>query len=139
MSELRYGSTNNVDSGLGTVTINSVSYIIDDLTGLSRHATRLLTRTDGDGDMYDEDGALVGDFLIRGTSEPIEVSLTLQKATSSTAIPEVGTEFELDIFQTGDSQPAVLVVNMVEVNRSSDSITSFSVNALIKNLVKPSS
>ena len=116
-----YSSTTNLPQGFETITINLIDYIVDAVSGAS-FANRVISRTDANGDR--------ADFMIREGSDQIEVTYTLQRAITTTALPVVGDEFSHDYDRT--QTPSTLVVKDVTVNRDKDSFDTFEMVAVRK-------
>ena len=117
-----YSSTSDLPQGFETVTINSVAYIVDAVSGAS-FANRVISRTDANGDR--------ADFMIRAGSDQIEVTYTLQRATTSTVLPAIGDEYSHDYDRSGTA--STLVVKDVTVNRDNDSFDTFDMTAVRKS------
>lgn len=119
-------STTNLPQGFESVTIGAgqtaIAYIIDAVSGAS-HANRLVSRTDAKGDR--------ADFMIRDGSDQIEVTYTLQRATTSTILPQIGFGFTHDYDRSGTASS--FVVKDVTVNRDKDSFDTFEVVAVRKS------
>ena len=116
-----YSSTASLAQGFETVTINSIAYIVDAVSG-SSFANRVISRTDANGDR--------ADFMIRAGGDQIEVSYTLQRADTSTVLPQVGDEYTHDYDRSGTA--STLVVRDVSVNRDKDSFDTFEMVAVRK-------
>ena len=117
-----YSTTAALAQGFESVTINTIAYIVDAVSGAS-FANRLISRTDANGDR--------ADFMIRKGSDQIEVTYTLQRSDSSTVLPVVGDEFTHDYDRSGGT-PSTLVVKDVTVNRDKDSFDTFEMTAVRK-------
>jgi len=119
-------STTNLPQGLETVTIgsapNNVTYIIDAVSGPS-FTNRVISRTDAKGDR--------ADFMVREGSDQIEVTYTLQRATTSTPLPPVGFGFTHN-YDRSSATPSSFVVKDVTVNRDKDSFDTFEMTAIRK-------
>ncbi len=115
-----YNSVANQPQGLEIATINAVTYVVDSVD-LSATEHRIISRTDENGDR--------ADFMIREGSAPISGSMTLQRATDSTALPPSGTEFTYDFDRSGTA--STLVVNSVKVNRSKDDFDTFDIGVVL--------
>ena len=118
---LPYSSTANQPQGLESVTINLVSYVVDAID-LSASDNRMISRTDANGDR--------ADFMIRKGSAPISGTMTLQRATDTTALPPEGDEFTYDFDRSGTA--STLVVMGVKVNRGVDAFDTFDVDVVLK-------
>jgi hypothetical protein len=116
-----YSSTADLPQGFESVTINLISYIVDAVSGAS-HSNRVISRTDANGDR--------ADFMIRSGSDQIEVTYTLQRATDTTVLPEVGDEYTHDYDRSGTA--STLVVKDVTVNRDKDAFDTFEMVAVRK-------
>lgn len=85
MANLPYSSSANLPFGSRTLTINSVTYVARNWA--PQKSTREIRRNDANGDE--------AAFMLR--AEPTSQSgLTLQLATTSTAVPTMGQEFTVD-------------------------------------------
>ena len=116
-----YSTTAALAQGFESVTINSIAYIVDAVSGAS-FANRLITRTDANGDR--------ADFMIRKGSDQVEVTYTLQRSDTSTVLPLVGDEYTHDYDRSGTA--STLVVKDVTVNRDKDSFDTFEMVAVRK-------
>lgn len=116
-----YSSTANLPQGFESVTINSVAYIVDAVSGAS-FANRIISRTDANGDR--------ADFMLRAGSDQVEVTYTLQRATDTTVTPAIGDEFTHDYDRSGTG--STLVVKDVTVNRDKDAFDTFEMVAVRK-------
>ena len=116
-----YSSTAALAQGFESVTINSIAYIVDAVSGAS-FANRLITRTDANGDR--------ADFMIRKGSDQVEVTYTLQRSDTSTVLPVVGDEYTHDYDRSGTA--STLVVKDVTVNRDKDSFDTFEMTSIRK-------
>jgi len=117
-----YSTTAALAQGFESVTINTIAYIVDAVSGAS-FANRLISRTDANGDR--------ADFMIRKGSDQVEVTYTLQRSDTSTVLPVVGDEFTHDYDRSGGT-PSTLVVKDVTVNRDKDSFDTFEMTAVRK-------
>jgi hypothetical protein len=120
-------STNpaNFPQGLDVVTINAITYIANAID-LDTEATRGINRTDENGDWAEQQ--------TRESGDPIEGTMTLQKALTSTAFPEAGTEFTHDY----DADPLftkTLRVLNVKASRSKDEADVFEIGVLLVSRV----
>lgn len=115
-----YSTTESLGQGLETVTINSVTYIADSVSGASKE-NRIISRTDANGDR--------ADFMLRAGSDQIEISYTLQRALAATVLPPVGTEFTHDYDRSGTA--STLVVKDVTVARDKDEFDTFAMTAIL--------
>ena len=116
-----YSSLTNLPQGFETVTINLIDYIADSVSGAS-FANRVISRADANGDR--------SDFMIRVGSDQIEVTYSLQRSITTTALPLIGEEFSHDYDRSGT--PSTLVVKDVTVNRDKDSFDTFEMTAVRK-------
>ena len=116
-----YSSAANLPQGLESVTINLISYIVDSVD-LSATDHRIISRTDENGDR--------ADFMVREGSGQITGTMTLQRATDTTALPSAGTEFTYDFDRSGTG--STLIVHSVKVNRSKDAFDTFDVQCILK-------
>lgn len=106
--------------GFETVTINSVTYKVD-AVDISSETTRIINRPDENGD--------ANDFQIRTAGEKITGTMTLQRETTSTALPDSGQDFDYDFDRSGT--PSSLTVTDVKVSRSKDSADVFEIGVLV--------
>jgi hypothetical protein len=116
-----YSSATDLPQGFESVTINSIAYIVDAVSGAS-FANRLISRSDANGDR--------ADFMIRPGSDQIEVTYTLQRAATTTVLPSIGDEYSHDYDRSGTA--STLVVKDVTVNRDKDSFDTFEMVAVRK-------
>ena len=110
----------NFPQGLDVVTINSVTYIANSID-LDSQTTRGINRTDENGDFAEQQ--------TRASSDPIEGTMTLQKALTSTAFPTAGTEFTHDYDDSGTA--STLRVLNVKASRSKDEADVFEIGVLV--------
>ena len=110
----------NFPQGLDIVTINAVTYIADSID-IESETTRGINRTDENGDWAEQQ--------TRASSDPIEGTMTLQKATTATAFPTAGTEFTHDYDASGTA--STLRVLNVKTNRSKDEADVFEIGVLL--------
>lgn len=110
----------NFPQGLDVVTINLVTYIADSID-IESETTRGINRTDENGDWAEQQ--------TRASSDPIEGTMTLQKALTTTAFPEAGTEFTHDY--DGSGTASTLRVLNVKANRSKDEADVFEIGVLV--------
>lgn len=115
-----YNSVANQPQGLESATINAVAYVVDSVDMPSME-NRVINRTDAEGDR--------ADFSIRAGSDPIEGSMTLQRAATTTVLPPEGTEFTYDFDRSGTA--STLVVKDVKVNRGKDDFDTFDISVLL--------
>jgi len=115
-------STNpaNFPQGLDVVSIGGVDYIADSID-LETQTTRGINRTDENGDWAEQQ--------TRVSSDPIEGTMTLQKALTTTAFPVSGVEFTHDFDDSGTS--STLRVLNVKANRSKDEADVFEIGVLL--------
>ena len=114
----------NFPQGLDIVTINAITYIADSID-IESETTRNINRTDEYGDYAESQ--------TRASSDPIEGTMTLQKATTTTAFPEAGTEFTHDYDASGAT--TTLRVLNVKANRSKDEADTFEIGVLVVSRV----
>lgn len=110
----------NFPQGLDVVTINLVTYIADSID-IESETTRGINRTDENGDWAEQQ--------TRASSDPIEGTMTLQKALTTTAFPEAGVEFTHDYDASGTA--STLRVLNVKANRSKDEADVFEIGVLV--------
>ena len=110
----------NFPQGLDVVTISAVTYIADSID-IDSETTRGINRTDENGDWAEQQ--------TRASSDPIEGTMTLQKALTSTAFPTAGTEFSHDYDDSGTA--STLRVLNVKANRSKDEADVFEIGVLV--------
>ena len=114
-----YSSLTNLPQGFETINIDTIDYIVDSVSGAS-FANRVISRTDANGDR--------ADFMIRESSDQIEVTYSLQRSITTTVLPLIGEEFSHDYDRSGT--PSTLVVKDVTVNRDKDSFDTFEMTAV---------
>lgn len=112
--------TANFPLGFETVTINSVTYKVD-AVDISSETTRIINRPDENGD--------ANDFQIRKAGEKITGTMTLQRETTTTALPDSGQDFDYDFDRSGTDSS--LTVTDVKVSRSKDSADVFEIGVLV--------
>ena len=112
--------TANFPLGFETVTINSVTYKVD-AVDISSETTRIINRPDENGD--------ANDFQIRTAGEKITGTMTLQRETTTTALPDSGQDFDYDFDRSGATSS--LTVTDVKVSRSKDSADVFEIGVLV--------
>jgi hypothetical protein len=112
--------TANFPLGFETVTINSITYKVD-AVDIASETTRIINRPDENGD--------ASDFQIRVAGEKITGTMTLQRATTSTALPSSGQDFTYDFDRSGTTSS--LTVTDVKVSRSKDSADVFEIGVLV--------
>ena len=119
-------STNpaNFPQGLDIVTINAITYIADSID-IESETTRGINRTDEYGDWAEQQ--------TRASSDPIEGTMTLQKALTTTAFPTAGTEFTHDYDASGAT--TTLRILNVKANRSKDEADTFEIGVLVVSRV----
>lgn len=110
----------NFPQGLDTVTIGAVAYIADAID-LESQSTRGINRTDANGDWAEQQ--------TRASSDPIEGTMTLQKALTTTAFPVAGVEFSHDYDASGTA--STLRVLNVKASRSKDEADVFEIGILL--------
>ena len=116
----------NFPQGLDIVTIGAVTYIADSID-LEFVTSRGINRTDEYGDWAEQQ--------TRAASAPIEGTMTLQKATTSTPFPEAGVEFTHDYDASGYT--STLRVLNVKASRSKDEADVFEIGVLLVSRVAP--
>jgi|GEM_PF-1591895 len=116
----------NFPQGLDIVTIGAVTYIADSID-LESVTSRGINRTDEYGDWAEQQ--------TRAASDPIEGTMTLQKATTSTPFPEAGVEFTHDYDASGYT--STLRVLNVKASRSKDEADVFEIGVLLVSRVAP--
>jgi len=114
----------NFPQGLDIVTIGAVTYIADSID-IESETTRGINRTDEYGDWAEQQ--------TRASSDPIEGTMTLQKATTATAFPEAGVEFTHDYDASGAT--STLRILNVKANRSKDEADVFEIGVLVVSRV----
>ena len=112
--------TANFPLGFESVTINSIAYKVD-AVDIASETTRIINRPDENGD--------ASDFQIRKAGEKITGTMTLQRATTSTALPDSGLDFTYDFDRSGSTSS--LTVTDVKVSRSKDSADVFEIGVLV--------
>jgi hypothetical protein len=117
---LPYSSTTNLPQGFETVSCGG-THIVEAVSGNTAQS-RVISRTDQFGD--------VSDFMVRTSSEPIEITITVQRADNTVAIPAAGTAFTYDYDRSGTQHD--LVVKDTIVNRDKDSFDTFDIVAVVK-------
>ena len=116
----------NFPQGLDVVTITIDSVDVDfvcDSIDIASQTTRNIVRTDENGDY--------AECQTRASSDPIEGSLTLQKATTLTPFPEAGMEFTHDFDKSGTA--STLRVLNVKASRSKGEADVFEIGVLVVN------
>jgi hypothetical protein len=112
--------TTDFPLGFETVTINTVAYKVD-AVDLSTETTRIINRTDENGD--------ASDYQIRASGEKITGTMTLQRADRTVDLPDSGTSFTYDFDQSGTA--STLVVTDTKTTRSKDSADIFEIGVLL--------
>lgn len=112
--------TANFPLGFESVTINSIAYKVD-AVDIQSETTRIINRPDENGD--------ASDFQIRKAGEKITGTMTLQRATITTALPDSGQDFTYDFDRSGTNSS--LTVTDVKVSRSKDSADVFEIGVLV--------
>jgi hypothetical protein len=112
--------TANFPLGFESVTIGSTSYKVD-AVDIASETTRIINRPDENGD--------ANDFQIRTAGEKITGTMTLQRADTSTALPQSGDDFDYDFDRSGTASS--LTVTDVKVSRSKDSADVFEIGVLV--------
>jgi len=113
-----YSSKASLPQGFETVTCGG-THIVEAVSG-NTSQNRVISRTNANGDRTD--------YMIRKSSEPIEITITCQRDLTTTAIPAAGTEFTYDYDRTGTTHS--LVVKDTIVNRSLDGFDTFDIVAV---------
>ncbi len=116
-----YNSVASQPQGLSSVTINLVSYVIDVMPDFDVEESRIINRTDANGDR--------ADFQIREGSDQRESTMTLQRASTTTVRPPAGTEFTLDFDRSGTA--STIVVKSGKTNLSKDDFDTFEVPVVL--------
>lgn len=123
--------TANFPLGFETVTINvgggadgaggvDTTYKVD-AVDINSETTRIINRPDENGD--------ASDYQIRASGEKTTGTMTLQRATTSTILPNAGDAFDYDFDRSGTDSS--LVVTDVKVTRSKDSADVFEIGVLV--------
>lgn len=107
-------------TGFSDATIDSVAYVVDAID-IPSQTSRIIERTDGNGD--------AADYEIRSAAEHIKGTMTLQRATSSTAFPSQNDSFGYDFDDSGTA--STLIVTDVKTNRSKDDMLTFEISVLL--------
>jgi len=118
---LPYYSTASTPQGLSSVTIDGVSFVIDVMPDFDVEDSRLISRTDANGDR--------ADFIIREGSDPRESTMTLQRELTTTVRPPAGEEFTLDFDRSGTA--STIVVKSSKTNVSKDDFDTFEVPVVL--------
>ena len=116
---LPYSSLTNLPQGFETVSCGG-THIVEAVSGNTAQS-RVISRTDANGD--------VSDFMIRESSEPIEITITCQRADTTVSIPAAGTTFTYDYDRTSTAHS--LVVKDTIVNRDKDAFDTFDIVAVV--------
>ena len=106
--------------GFESVTITGTSYKVD-AVDIASETTRIINRPDENGD--------ANDFQIRIAGEKITGTITLQRATTSTPLPDSGDTFNYDYDRSGSA--STLTITDVKVSRSKDSADVFEIGVLV--------
>ena len=114
----------NFPQGLDVVTINAVTYVANSID-IDSETTRGINRTDEYGDFAEQQ--------TRAASEPIEGTMTLQKAGTTTAFPTAGTDFTHDYDDSGAT--STLRVLTVKASRSKEEADVFELGVLVVSRV----
>ena len=115
----------NFPQGLDIVTINAITYIADAID-IESETTRNISRTDENGDYAESQ--------TRASSDPIEGTMTLQRALTTTVLPVAGTEFVHDYDADATFTKTLRVLN-VKTNRSKDDADVFEIGVLLVSRV----
>lgn len=95
-----YNSASNQPQGLETLTIDSVTYVLEqDTLDAIVEKMRLINRMDANGD--------AADFMIRASGEQVQFEITVQRAATTTVAPPMGTEFSWDFDRSGTASTFV--------------------------------
>ncbi len=116
---LPYSSETNLPQGFETVSCDG-THIVEAVSGNTAQS-RVISRTDQFGD--------ASDYMIRENAEPIEITITCQRADTSTSIPAAGTTFTYDYDRSGTAHD--LVVKDTIVNRDKDAFDTFDIVAVV--------
>ena len=108
----------NFPQGLDVVTINLITYVANSID-IDSETTRGINRTD--------------EQQTRAASEPIEGTMTLQKAATTTAFPTAGTDFVHDYDDSGAT--STLRVLTVKASRSKEEADVFELGVLVVSRV----
>lgn len=105
-----------------TITIDGtpVEFVCDAID-IATTTTRNINRTDENGDY--------AETQTRASSDPVEGTMTLQKASNTTPFPEAGLEFSLDYDSSGTA--STLRVTNVKASRSKSEATVFEIGVLV--------
>tara|TARA_Y100000996_G_scaffold274776_1_gene216638 strand:+ start:8611 stop:8976 length:366 start_codon:yes stop_codon:yes gene_type:complete len=114
--------TANFPLGFESVTINSIAYKVD-AVDIASETTRIINRPDENGD--------AADFQIRKAGEKITGTITLQRATTTTALPDSGDTFTYDYDRSNPNTDPTLTVTDVKVSRSKDAADVFEIGVLV--------
>jgi len=110
----------NFPQGLDVVTITLIAYIANAID-IDSETTRGINRTDENGDWAEQQ--------TRASSDPIEGTMTLQRALTSTVAPIAGAEFTHDYDKSGTA--STLRVLNVKNSRSKDEADVFEIGVLV--------
>ena len=119
-----YSSLTNLPLGFpSTCTVPGMGVCI--VQGISGNAfsNRVVSRTDGSGDR--------SDFMIRKSSEPIEITLTVQRKDTTIAIPTAGGVISYDFDKSGTASS--LVIKDATVNIDVDSFDTVDIVCVLKD------
>lgn len=119
-----YESLSNLPQGFpSTCTVPGMGACI--VQGVSGNAfsNRVVSRTNGSGDR--------SDFMIRKSSEPFEVTLTVQRADTSVGIPTEGGVISFDYTKNGTASD--LIIKDSTVNIDVDSFDTVDVVCVVKD------
>lgn len=125
--------TANFPLGFESITINvgggatgtggtDTAYKVD-AVDIASETTRIINRPDENGD--------ASDYQIRKAGEKITGTMTLQRATTTTALPQSGDTFAYDYDRSNPSTDPTLTVTDVKVSRSKDSADVFEIGVLV--------
>jgi len=118
-----YSSLTNLPLGFTVSTVPGMGECIVQGVSGNSFSNRVISRTDGNGDR--------SDFEIRKSSEPFEVTLTVQRATTSTGIPNEGGEIAYDFDRSGTASD--LIIKDATVNRDVDSFDTVDIVCVFKD------
>ena len=116
---LPYQSASNLPLGFETVSCGG-THIVEAVSGNS-FTSRVISRTDANGDL--------SDYMIRKNSEPVEVTITCQRADTSASLPTAGTTFTYDFDRSGTAH--AMVVKDLITNRDKDAFDTFDIVATV--------
>ncbi len=112
--------TANFPLGFETITLNAVAYKVDAVDCPSE-LTRTIERSDENGD--------AADYQVRAASEHASGTMTLQRATDTTAVPSAGESGTYDFDRSGTT--STITITDVKVVRSKDAADVFECGFLV--------